>query len=100
MGIPQTLEILGLVSREVLAEGGFNPGNLMPAVITTAEHIAGNAPLAIRQTRKAIHLGLQMALRSALRFKVEAYKRLIDTEDRREGVEAWNEGRKPKFKAR
>ena len=38
--------------------------------------------------------------RSALRFEVETYNRLTGTEDRREGVEAWNEGRKPNFKGR
>ena len=74
--------------------------DLMPVVIATAESIVGNAPLAVRQAKKAIHQGLQMDVRSALRFEVEAYNRLTDTEDRREGVTAWNEGRKPRFKAR
>jgi enoyl-CoA hydratase/carnithine racemase len=72
--------------------------DLMPVVIATAESIVGNAPLAVRQAKKAIHQGLQMDVRSALRFEVEAYNRLTDTEDRREGVAAWNEGRKPRFK--
>ena len=74
--------------------------DLMPVVIATAESIVGNAPLAVRQAKKAIHQGLQMDVRSALRFEVEAYNRLTDTEDRREGVTAWNEGRKPRFKGR
>jgi enoyl-CoA hydratase/carnithine racemase len=74
--------------------------DLMPVVIATAENIAGNAPLAVRQAKKAIHQGLQMDVRSALRFEVEAYNRLTGTEDRREGVAAWNEVRKPKFKGR
>ena len=73
---------------------------LMPVVIATAEQLVGNAPLAVRQAKKAIHQGLQMDVRSALRFEVEAYNRLTGTEDRREGVDAWNEGRKPKFKGR
>ena len=73
---------------------------LMPAAIATAEFIAANAPLAVRQAKKAIHEGLQMDVRAALRFEVEAYNRLTGTEDRREGVLAWNERRKPLFKGR
>ena len=49
-----------------------------------------NAPLAIRQVKKSIHEGLQMDIRAALRFEVEAYNRLTTTEDRHEGVRAFN----------
>ncbi len=89
-------------ATEALGWGIFNrvcsTADLMSEVIATAQSIAGNAPMAIRQAKKAIHQGLQMDVRSALRFEVEAYNRLTGTEDRREGVDAWNEGRKPKFK--
>ena len=91
-------------ANEAFEWGIFNrvcsAADLMPAVIATAEMIVGNAPLAIRQAKKAIHQGLQMDVRSALRFEVEAYNRLTGTEDRREGVDAWNENREPKFKGR
>ena len=33
-------------------------------------------------------------------FEIEAYNRLVDTDDRREGVLAFNERRKPVFKGR
>lgn len=72
----------------------------MPSVMAPAEIIVGNAPLALRQARKAIHEGLQMDVRTALRFEVEAYNRLTGTEDRVEGTLAWNEKRKPIFKGR
>jgi len=62
--------------------------------------IAANAPLAVRQAKKAIHEGLQMDVRTALRYEVECYNRLTDTEDRVEGTLAWNEKRKPVFKGR
>jgi enoyl-CoA hydratase len=74
--------------------------DLMPAVIAVAETIAGNAPLAVRQAKKAIHEGLQMDVRAALRYEVECYNRLTNTEDRVEGTLAWNENRKPNFKGR
>jgi enoyl-CoA hydratase len=76
------------------------PGELMRDVIATAQTICDNAPLSVRQAKKAIHNGLQMDLNSGLMFEIEAYNRLVDTEDRREGVLAFNEKRKPAFKGR
>ena len=78
----------------------YSATELMPAVLAVAEKIAGNAPLAVRQAKKAIHEGLQMDVRTALRYEVEAYNRLTGTEDRVEGTLAWNEKRKPIFKGR
>jgi len=76
------------------------PGELMPAVLDTARTIAANAPLSVRQAKKAIHYGLQMDLRTGFRFEIEAYNRLVPTEDRLEGVRSFNEKRKPVFKGR
>jgi enoyl-CoA hydratase len=75
-------------------------GALMDDVLATAETICANAPLSIRQAKKSVHHGLQMDIRRALWFEIEAYNRLVDTEDRREGVLAFNEKRKPDFKGR
>jgi enoyl-CoA hydratase/carnithine racemase len=47
-----------------------------------------------------VNTGMQMDLASALMFEIEAYNRLPPTEDRREGVAAFNEKRKPVFKGR
>ena len=76
------------------------PGQLMEDVLATAEAIRDNAPLSVRQAKKAIHNGLQMDLKRGLMFEIEAYNRLVDTEDRLEGVAAFNEKRKPVFKGR
>lgn len=76
------------------------PGTLREQVLETARAICDNAPLSIRQAKKSIHRGLQMDLASGIAFEIEAYNRLVDTEDRREGVLAFNEKRKPVFKGR
>lgn len=73
---------------------------LMPAALATAERIAANAPISVRQAKRSIHYGLQMDLRSGLRFEIEAYNRMVPTEDRIEGIRSFNEKRKPVFKGR
>jgi enoyl-CoA hydratase len=78
----------------------FEPDALMPAALETAAKIAANAPLAVRAAKRAIHGGLQMSLDDGMRFEIEGYNRLIPTEDRVEGIAAFNEKRKPRFKGR
>ena len=46
----------------------------------------------------SIHRGLQSSLRDGLALEIEAYNRMVPTEDRREGVLAFNEKRTPNFK--
>ena len=74
--------------------------DLFPAAIETASRIAENAPLSVRQAKKSIHYGLQMDLRTGFRFEIEAYNRLVGTEDRHEGIASFNEKRKPVFKGK
>ena len=76
------------------------PAKLIEEALATAQEIAQNGPLAVRQAKKSIHYGLQMDLATGYRFEIEAYNRLVDTDDRREGVKAFNEKRKPDFKGR
>jgi enoyl-CoA hydratase/carnithine racemase len=87
-------ETWGLVNRVL------PPEHVMEATLAIANRIAGNGPLAVRQVKQAIHRGLQMSLADGLAFEIEAYNRLVPTEDRREGVLAFNERRKPNFQGR
>ena len=57
----------------------------------TAETIAANAPIAVRQAKLAIGRGGGMGVSDGLAMEIEAYNRTIPTEDRREGVAAFNE---------
>ena len=74
------------------------PEQLLSEVLQTAQTMARNAPLSVRQIKKSVRYGGQMELRTAYRFEVEAYNQLVDTQDRREGVLAFNEKRTPQFK--
>ena len=74
------------------------PEQLLSEVLQTAQTMARNAPLSVRQIKKSVRYGGQMELRTAYRFEVEAYNQLVDTQDRREGVLAFNEKRSPQFK--
>jgi enoyl-CoA hydratase len=76
------------------------PAVLRNEAIETGRRIAENAPIAVRQAKHAIHFGLQMDLASGMMLEIEAYNRMVPTEDRREGVRAFNEKRKPQFKGR
>src|SRR5205809_216112 len=76
------------------------PGRVVEEAIETGRRIADNAPISVRQAKHAIHHGLQMDLASAMMFEIEAYNRMVPTEDRREGIASFNEKRKPRFKGR
>ena len=78
----------------------YAPEALMPAALETATRIASNAPIAVQEARRSIHGGLQKDLAAAMRFEIECYNKLVPTEDRREGIRAFNEKRKPEFKGR
>jgi len=89
---------------EGVAWGIFNrtcePAFVLSDALETARAIAENAPLSVRQAKKSIRYGLQTDLLTGYRFEIEAYNRLVDTDDRREGVRAFNEKRKPVFRGK
>ncbi|MDB5394909.1 MAG: enoyl-CoA hydratase [Rhodospirillales bacterium] len=76
------------------------PEALLQTAKDTARTIARNAPLSVRQAKKAIQDGLQTDLHAGLSIEIEAYNHLVPTEDRREGIRAFVEKRRPIFKGR
>jgi enoyl-CoA hydratase/carnithine racemase len=65
-----------------------------------ATTIARNGPVAVRQAKKAIMYGSETDLETAMVLAIEAYNATVVTDDRLEGVRAFNEKRKPVFKGR
>ena len=74
--------------------------DLMDETLATARKIAGNAPLSICRAKRAISAAKNLDPHTGFQFELEAYNRLIGTEDRVEAINAFNEKRKPEYKGR
>jgi enoyl-CoA hydratase/carnithine racemase len=82
---------LGLVNHVVPR------AELLPKAIALAEEILKNSPFAVRQAKWAIDRGADLPFEDGLQREHEAYMRAIASEDRREGIAAFNERRPPRF---
>ena len=76
------------------------PSELLNDAITTARTIAENAPIGVRQAKKSLDKATELDRNSGYAFEIEAYNLTVPSEDRLEGVRAFNEKRKPVFKGR
>lgn len=76
------------------------PGQLMPEALATAARIAELAPVAVRQAKRAVDKAADLDRANGYAFEIEAYNRTVGTEDRLEGIRAFNEKRKPRFAGR
>ncbi len=85
-----------------LAWGMINkvvPGaELMNEVLAVARKIAGNAPVSVRQAKKSMDRASDLSRADGYAFEIEAYNRTVTTADRQEGINAFNEKRKPVYK--
>jgi enoyl-CoA hydratase/carnithine racemase len=85
---------VGLVNHLVPA------GQAKARATELATTIARNGPVAVRQAKKAIAYGSETDLETAMILAIEAYNATVVTDDRREGVRAFNEKRRPRFQGR
>jgi enoyl-CoA hydratase/carnithine racemase len=85
---------VGLVNHLVAA------GQARARALEIAATIAHNGPIAVRQAKKAIAWGAETDLETGMMLAIEAYNLTVHTEDRLEGVRAFNERRTPEFKGR
>jgi enoyl-CoA hydratase/carnithine racemase len=84
----------GMVNR--LCEDGA----LLEETLEAARRIARNAPLSTRRAKRVMSVAGEVDLHSGYALELEAYNRLVPTEDRLEGVRAFNEKRAPRFRGR
>lgn len=83
-----------------LVNAVFPADELMAETIKTARDIGRNAPLSLKSLKKAVDYGLQADLHTGLMIELQAYYKCADSEDRLEGVTAFNEKRPPVWKGR
>lgn len=84
----------GLVNRTVPA------GRALEAALEIANEIVASAPMAVRAAKAALNRGMDCDSRTAYALDIASYNVLIGSEDRLEGIAAFNEKRKPVWKNR
>jgi enoyl-CoA hydratase/carnithine racemase len=82
-------ERLGLVDRRVPA------GQAGPAALELAGQVAANSPVAVRAAKRAIRHGWGVSLEAGLDIEDAAWRTAALSADRREGIAAFVEKRKP-----
>ena len=83
---------IGLVN-EIVAKD-----NLIPRAEAILNKINANAPTAVKLAIDAANRGLDVSLAEGLNIEASLFTQCFATEDRKEGVAAFREKRKPNFK--
>ncbi len=83
---------LGLVDRLAAA------GEALSQALVLAREILPNGPLALRLAKQALNRGSELGLASGLAFEQVCYAQVLSTKDRLEGLAAFREKRKPRFR--
>ena len=85
---------IGLVTRVVSEE------DLIPEVIKMSKKLSQFAPFVPRTIKAIVNFGMEGSLASALMFEKYAQGALVQTDDKKEGINAFLEKRLPKFKGK
>ena len=85
-------ERIGLLTSAV------DTADVLDEALGLARAIAANAPIAVRETKRAIQRGLDLQIREAARLEAYAQAESLTTEDSREGIAALLAKRAPSFK--
>ncbi|GAE25864.1 methylglutaconyl-CoA hydratase [Halalkalibacter wakoensis JCM 9140] len=89
----------GLEAKQIgLIEHVEKQKDVVERAFQLARQIASNGPIAVRQAKFAIDSGIEVDLQTGLTIERNAYENVISTEDRKEGLLAFQEKRKPLYK--
>lgn len=78
-----------------LVNAVYPADQLMDECMKLAGKIVRNAPIAVRQCKKAINMGLQMDIDTAVSLEAELFGYCLDTKDQKNAMTAFCEKRKP-----
>ena len=78
-----------------LVQGVYPVEQLMEEALKMAARIAGNAPIAVRATKKAVNDGLQVDMDRAIEIEEQLFGSCFETEDQKNAMGAFLEKRKP-----
>ncbi len=73
---------------------------VLETALALARNIAAQAPLAVRQIKESIQLGMDASLPAALAMEMRSYQLLLASEDAKEGIAAFLEKRPPVYQGR
>lgn len=81
-----------------LVNSVVSKGKALETALEIAEKIAETAPMAVRAAKVSINKGSDTDYQTAYALDIAAYNQLVTSQDRLEGVAAFNEKRKPRWK--
>lgn len=85
---------IGLVNKVV------SPKELFGAVMDIAQEMTSKGPIALCYAKEAVNQGMDLSLLQGLRLEADLYFLMHTTEDRTEGIRAFQENRKAQFKGK
>ncbi len=85
---------LGLVSEIV------RDSELVDKALATAQVMAAKAPISLRYVKEAVNKGMDLTLDQGVRLEADLYFLIHTTDDRTEGIRAFQQKRKPTFKGK
>ena len=85
---------MGLVTRSAPA------AELQATALELAAEVCGSSPVVVREAKRLIEASWSEPLPRALELENEAWARVIVTEDRAEGISAFNDKRSPRWRNR
>lgn len=108
IGKGKSLEML-LGNQSIDAKEAFDIGlisqvlpkaELLEKVMALASSMASKAPISLRYVKEAVNKGMDLTLDQGVRLEADLYFLIHTTEDRTEGIQAFQQKRKPEFKGK
>jgi enoyl-CoA hydratase/carnithine racemase len=108
IGVARAKELI-LTGRRITAEEAFDMGLVARVVEREAlesstrelsDELCRASPVAAREAKRAVDRGIEVPLEQGLELEDLAWRRAVASQDRREGIAAFNDKRDPEWKGR